>query len=236
MMDKEEAAMSNPLSVVQPALMETKIDLTDDTRLATLLCSRLCHDLISAVGAVNNGVELLREGHEDLMLDAVELIASSGQIAARRISFFRLAFGNAGLTGPQSLADARAAAMALYTTGRHDLIWADNLDWQNFDGVDVLPRLIWNLLFIGDEALARGGQMVLRTDLARRRLTLNLTGRDPQIQDAQRMVLGGLVPVERLDARTVPFYLAWSLFRHSGVHFMVDPHGPGRLDLHLVRG
>ena len=226
--------MSVPFNIVPPT-HSVQTASGDDTRLAALLCSRLCHDLISPVGAVNNGVELLREGHEDLMLDAVELIANSGQIAARRIAFFRMAFGGAGLSGLQNLAEAQNIAQALYSTGRNDLVWPADLNWQIFESITVLPRLILNLLFIGDEALARGGRMALHPEPARRRITLSLTGRDPVIQDGHRQVLAGHVPVAQLDARTVPFYLAWQLFRQNDVHFIVDPHGPGRLDLHLAR-
>lgn len=207
----------------------------DAVRVASLLCSRLCHDLVSSVGAVNNGVELLREGHDDLMLDAVELIANSGQVAVRRIAFFRLAFGMGG-QGAQIMADARAAAMGFFALGRSDLIWDDAVDLEPFADVSLLPKILLNLLFIGDEALIRGGQMLLEVDSERKRISLRLTGRDPKIQDDHRLVLAGQVPVGRLDPRTVPFYMALQLFRGAGLCFVVDPHGPGRLDLHLVRG
>lgn len=212
-----------------------EIDDQQDERLAALLCSRLCHDLVSSIGAVNNGVELLREGHQDLMLDAIELIATSGQIAARRLAYFRLAFGvtGGGARGNVPFSDARQIARQYYANGRVELQWPEDLDWGACDTIPGLPRLVLNVLFIGEEALTRGGQMLLSVNHERQRLVLSLQGRDPRIQDDHRLVLAGQVPVEKLDPRTVPLYLARQLFLRNHMHLIIDPYGPGRLDLSL---
>ena len=62
--------------------------------LAALLCSRVCHDIISPVGAINNGLELLDEGGADE--DAMNLIRASARNASARLQFARIAFGAAG--------------------------------------------------------------------------------------------------------------------------------------------
>ncbi|WP_299660310.1 histidine phosphotransferase family protein [uncultured Ruegeria sp.] len=66
-----------------------------DVNLAELIGSRICHDLISPIGAITNGLELLE------MVGAVqgpemELISGSVGSAGARIRFFRVAFGSAG--------------------------------------------------------------------------------------------------------------------------------------------
>jgi len=65
--------------------------------LAALLCSRVCHDIISPVGAINNGLELLDEGGADV--EAMDLIRSSALNASVRLKFARLAFGASGSIG-----------------------------------------------------------------------------------------------------------------------------------------
>ncbi|MSP89576.1 MAG: hypothetical protein EXQ92_12320 [Alphaproteobacteria bacterium] len=78
-----------------------------DQRVLELLMSRVCHDLISPVGAVVNGVELIEDGGADMTDDAMALIAKSARQASRRLQFFRMAYGAAGSGGDRSLADAR---------------------------------------------------------------------------------------------------------------------------------
>ena len=79
-----------------------------DLDFAALLCSRLCHDLVSPVGAINNGLEILEEEKDASMREAVvDLITKSTQQTANKLQFFRLAFGAAGgfteMIGPDSV-------------------------------------------------------------------------------------------------------------------------------------
>lgn len=60
------------------------------------LASRLCHDLISPVGAVNSGIELLTEFGDDPDGESMQLIATSAKTASEKLQFFRIAYGNAG--------------------------------------------------------------------------------------------------------------------------------------------
>lgn len=79
--------------------------------LGALLCSRICHDIISPVGAINNGLELLEEGGADE--DAMALIAASARNASARLQFARIAFGAAGSAGVQiDTGDAQNVATA----------------------------------------------------------------------------------------------------------------------------
>ena len=81
---------------------------------ASLLCSRLCHDLLSPVGALNNGLELLADEEDPAMrAQCMELLADSARASADKLKFFRLAFGAAGGYGDRS--DAREARTALET-------------------------------------------------------------------------------------------------------------------------
>ncbi|MBV8237153.1 MAG: histidine phosphotransferase, partial [Sphingomonas sp.] len=79
---------------------------------ASLLCSRLCHDLLSPVGALNNGLELLADETDPAMRErCLELMNDSARTSANKLKFFRLAFGAAGGFG--ELVDSREAQTAI---------------------------------------------------------------------------------------------------------------------------
>src|SRR3569623_1784354 len=84
--------------------------------LASLLCSRLCHDLMSPVGALINGIELLADEQDpDMREKCLELLADSARASANKLKFFRLAFGAAGGFGEEiDTREARAALEGLF--------------------------------------------------------------------------------------------------------------------------
>src|SRR6187549_2408958 len=126
--------------------------------LASLLCSRLCHDLMSPVGALNNGIELMADEQDPEMRErCLELLNESARASANKLKFFRLAFGAAGGFGDQI--DTREAKIAL-----EGLFGADKrveLGWMIEH--DELPKgavkLLLNLALIAGDALVRGGRL-----------------------------------------------------------------------------
>ncbi len=125
---------------------------------ASLLCSRLCHDLLSPVGALNNGLELLADEHDPEMRQrCLELLAESAKASANKLKFFRLAFGAAGGFGETiDTREARAAIEGLFGPGHRV-----NLGWLIED--PTLPKggikVLLNLALLAGDALIRGGQL-----------------------------------------------------------------------------
>src|SRR5258708_24459334 len=93
--------------------------------LAALLCSRVCHDLISPVGAIVNGLEVMDEDKdEETKVFALDLIKKSAQQASAKLQFCRLAFGAAGSAGaPIGLGDAEKVAPGLFGDAQTTLVW-----------------------------------------------------------------------------------------------------------------
>lgn len=132
----------------------------DALDLAALLCSRVCHDLISPTGAIVNGLEVLEEedSDEETKTFALDLIKRSAKTASARLQFCRLAFGAAGAPGGKvDLGDAQAMALALIEDGKTKLAW--NLPRE------LLPKnrvkLLLNLLIIAGQAIPRGGTLTI---------------------------------------------------------------------------
>ncbi|WP_426435997.1 histidine phosphotransferase ChpT [Bradyrhizobium genosp. P] len=131
----------------------------DALDLAALLCSKVCHDLISPVGAIVNGLEVLDDNPkpEDREF-ALDLIRKSAKTASARLQFCRLAFGAAGSAGAQiDLGDAQTMARGHIEDGKVTLTW--NLPRL------LLPKnrvkLLLNMLVIAQQTIPRGGTLVV---------------------------------------------------------------------------
>ncbi|MGZ3362424.1 MAG: histidine phosphotransferase ChpT [Xanthobacteraceae bacterium] len=127
----------------------------DMLELAALLCSRVCHDLISPVGAIVNGLEVLDDNPkpEDREF-ALDLIRKSARTASARLQFCRLAFGAAGSAGAQiDLGDAQNMARGHIEDAKTSIVW-------NLPRV-LLPKnrvkLLLNMMIIAQQTIPRGG-------------------------------------------------------------------------------
>ena len=133
--------------------------------LAALLCSRVCHDVISPVGAIVNGLEVLEDEKDAEMREvAIELIKKSANAASARLQFCRLAFGAAGSVGASvDTGDAEAVTRGLISNERTKLVWNAARQFAPKNKV----KLLLNLSLIALAAIPRGGVV-----------TVDLTGQD----------------------------------------------------------
>ena len=125
---------------------------------ASLLCSRLCHDLLSPVGALNNGIELLADEHDpEMRARCLELLSESARASANKLKFFRLAFGAAGgFADEVDTREARVAIEGLFgSDGRIQLGWMVDDPTMSKSALKVLL----NLVLIAGDALVRGGRL-----------------------------------------------------------------------------
>lgn len=152
----------------------------DAVELASLLCSRLCHDLLSPIGALNNGVELLSDEQDPEMRErCLELLADSAKASANKLKFFRLAFGAGGGFG--DLVDTREARSAI--EGIYGAEKRIELGWML--GVDRLPKgavkLLLNLAMLAGDALVRGGRLDIGAEQGADRLEIVIRAEGPRI-------------------------------------------------------
>ena len=178
-----------------------------------MLCSRLCHDLINPIGALNNGIEVLSEEDDEAMrAQAFDLVSYSAGEAVRRLQFYRLAFGSSGgRSNSLALGDARKAAQGLLSSGRITLDWPETGLGQDGALNRTALRLLLNLVLVGVEALARGGTIGVRFEGrgAVADLIVTAEGDRAALNDAFLGALSGEVSSDGLDARTAqPFYSA----------------------------
>jgi histidine phosphotransferase ChpT len=124
--------------------------------LAALLCSRVCHDLISPVGAIMNGLEVMEDDKdEETSKFAMDLIKKSAKTASAKLQFCRLAFGAAGSAGAQiDTGDAEKVARGLIEDEKTKIVW--NLPRVLLAKNRV--KLLLNMLLLANQAIPRGGQ------------------------------------------------------------------------------
>jgi histidine phosphotransferase ChpT len=182
--------------------------------LAALLCSRVCHDIISPVGAINNGIELLDEGGADE--DAMQLIRTSARNASARLQFARIAFGAAGSAGMQiDTGDAEAVAVAFLKNEKPELEWIGRRA--------LLPKnkvkLLLNLLLIASAAIPRGGKLTVTLDDLETQPKFTLVARGPMVRVPPKFLElhSGAKPEEPIDAHAVQPYYTLLLARETGM-------------------
>lgn len=195
---------------------------------ASLLCSRLCHDLLSPVGALNNGLELLADEHDpEMRARCLELLGESARASANKLKFFRLAFGAAGGFG--ETVDTREARAAI------EGLFGDNhrvkLGWMIEDA--VLPKtaikVLLNLALIAGDALVRGGQLDIGAEAHDGQVEIVVRGDGPRIVlDAElRSALVGGDDDAIITPRAAAAYLARALVSEGGGTIQVsDPDAP----------
>jgi len=182
--------------------------------LAALLCSRVCHDIISPVGAINNGLELLDEGGADE--DAMNLIRASAINASARLQFARIAFGAAGSAGMQiDTGDAQTVAAAFINNEKPELEWVG--------ARALLPKnqvkLLLNLLLVANAAIPRGGKLRVSLENLDTAPSFTITAQGPMLRVPPKFLElhSGNKPEEAVDAHTVQFYYTLLLSRETGM-------------------
>jgi histidine phosphotransferase ChpT len=186
--------------------------------LASLLCSRLCHDLMSPVGALNNGIELMADEQDPEMRErCVELLADSAKATANKLKFFRLAFGAGG--GFADLIDANEAKVALEgifgAERRIELGWMVTPEKLSKGAL----KLLLNLALIAGDALVRGGRLDVGAETTREGLEIAIRGEGPRVMlDAglREMLSNGAPADGQIEPRAAGAWLAQALAKEAG--------------------
>lgn len=185
--------------------------------LAALLCSRVCHDLISPVGAIVNGLEVLaEEKDEETKTFALDLIKKSAGTASAKLQFCRIAFGAAGSAGAQiDLGDAETITRGFFEDDKTKLAW--NLPRA------LLPKnrvkLLLNLLLIAGQTIPRGGRLTVDPIGEGESIGFKVSaaGVNAKVPPAVAALLAGDAGGTALDAHRIQPFYASLLAQASGV-------------------
>jgi histidine phosphotransferase ChpT len=197
--------MTEPTSVLSLAPLD----------LAALLCSRVCHDVISPVGAIVNGLEVLEDEKDaDMRAFALELIKKSARTASARLQFCRLAFGAAGSAGAAiDTGDAENVARGLMADDRTKLEWNAPRILLAKNKV----KLVLNMCLIAAAAIPRGG--VITVTIADEGATLAVEAKGVNARVAAHVpdLLNGKSEGGSVDAHGIQAYYTGLVARDSGL-------------------
>lgn len=210
--------------------------MTIDDRVAQLLCSRLCHDLVGPIGAINAGLELMADlGGEDE--SAAELMRESAAAATRRINFYRVAFGAGGgkasAEGTLSLGEARDLAVGMFPSDSLTLSWEEGA--HEPPAFRARPgKILLLLILLASEALPRGGTVSVHTAVLPEGAGIAVTasGRGARLRPEVQAALEGTAADGDLSARNVHAYFARHLATTEGSAIEID--GDVEDELHLM--
>ena len=196
----------------------------DSIDLAALLCSRICHDIISPVGAIINGLEVLEEEKDAEMRSfALDLIKKSAEQASARLQFCRLAFGAAGSAGASiDTSDAEMVARGLFNRERTELRWnAPSL---------IMPKnkvkLILNLCLIATSAVPRGGviEVIVTGADDEVRIRVSAKGPNPKLANHVPLLLAGTLDYAPSTPQDIQAYYTGLVARAASMILTVAAH------------
>jgi histidine phosphotransferase ChpT len=200
---------------------------TVDRRIAELLCSRICHELVAGVAAINNGVELISEIDPGMYDEAMELIGSSAKQASARVQYYRMAYGFAGYDALPSMA-AVTALIAGLTEVESRYEFDAPAGGQPIALQPGWGKLLLNMSVLAMECLPKGGSVAPAAAAAEGGTVLSVVarGEEARIPDRYRGLLDAAVDPGEVSALNVHAFYTAALAEAAG----------GRLDIEIGDG
>jgi histidine phosphotransferase ChpT len=173
------------------------------TDLASLISSRICHDLISPIGALNTAIEVLddtesKEMHED----ALKLIKLAASEASAKLSYLRIALGtNSTSKGVMKLDKLKLITENMFNTEKFSFNW----DVSEIKLEKSIARILLNILMLSIQSIPRGGKVTIKIEEKSDKLKLVTSANgiksrlDKQTEDAFK----GIIPSEEIDGRVI---------------------------------
>ena len=196
--------------------MSAPITKLTPTTLSALLCARICHDLISPVGALGTAIEMLDdESSADMHEDAMALVRTSSRQAAAKLKFLRLAFGAAGSApGVIPTHEVTKLSNEMFVDSKPNLVWS-----IDSDGIDKdRARILMNLIMLAVQAAPRGGTVTVSRHGQGEGANFVLVSEGPKarLDAAVAKAIAGKAPEDGFDGRSIQPLYASLLARDIG--------------------
>jgi histidine phosphotransferase ChpT len=185
--------------------------------LAAMLCSRLCHDMLSPVGALSNGLELLAmETDPEMRANVMQLLEQSAQISTNKLKFFRLAFGAAGGFGERVDIEEPKALIEALVADKANI----RINWALADATLGKPavKVLLNFAQIAIDALVRGGTLDVGAEMRDGACEIVVRAAGPKIAFDETIgkALDGSLDRSELTSRTAAAHMINLLAEQSG--------------------
>ncbi len=208
------------------------MSLALDIRIVQLLCSRICHDLAGPVGAVSNGLELVREGAGSMDTEAMDLVELSASQMFQRLRFFRSAFGLAQ-GAVRTTGETKGLITPAVLGGRCTFTWPGSETDAALPLGDQGLKLMLNLALLAGETLPRGGEIsaALAEQGEATMISLAASGQGARMEEEVRRALALESTAEEVTPKSAPALLAGVLAQALGGQISVDESMTDRIVL-----
>ncbi|WP_182087085.1 histidine phosphotransferase family protein [Aureimonas sp. ME7] len=187
--------------------------------LAALLASRLCHDIISPVGAIQSGLELLDDMPDDP--ESMALVRNSTKSAVAKLQFARIAYGASGSASAQiDMGDARSVAEGFMSFEKANLSWSGERAYV----AKNIAKLVLNLMLVANASVPRGREVQVEIEALEPapRFTITSTGKPLRVPAKFRELLAGDAAPESIDAHAIQPYYTLVLAREAGLGIAME--------------
>lgn len=200
-----------------------------------LLASRICHDLISPVGAVNNGVEFLEEMGPDAGAEAIQLIAHSARQASVRLQAFRICYGAGGRDSNIKPEDIKKAFEALTEAdGKIAQSWDPHAPLGFTERPNGYCKILMGTMMLGAECLPKGGIIKVKAGTGEQTLIF-AEGQDAVVRAGVEDAMALTSDPETLDPRLVHPFAISTLAASYGLTISIAEKEPGRVVISLKK-
>lgn len=186
--------------------MSNEMKLTP-ANLSALMCARICHDLVSPIGALGTAIEVLEDdSNVEMHEDAMNLVKLSARQASAKLQFLRLAFGAGGSApGVIGIRELIRLIEGIYGEGKVSIVW----DAQVSELDKAVARILLNLTMLAVQSVPRGGDVKIVTTETDDTVHVRLDAAGPKarLNEAVTRTFSGKAPDDGFDGRTIqPFY------------------------------
>lgn len=197
-------------------------------RIAELLVSHICHDLVSPVGAISNGIEFIEEMGDSVGADALSLISNSCNQASVNLQCFRLAYGGAGSSGNITYGDIQSA-FGNYIEGARA-----KLEWNVTGGASMFPegymKVVLNALMLAKETILGDGLIMVENMPDGNGVKITASGAKVEFKDGVEAAFQHTADLDDLTPRSVHAYLTRVFAEFYGVKIDMPTKEPAKIE------
>ena len=190
---------------------------TEQMRFIELLCSKLCHDLISPIGAISNGIEFLEQENNHNNKDVFELISKSSNQASDKLAYYRIAFGTAGSGDLIEFNLILDLIQKLAKEKNIEIKWFGKKDYADLNIDKISGKLLLNLVLLAFDALPRGGnvEVTMSGDEKIPNTMISVTGDKCKLHEEVEAVLVNKMSANISNVRNIMAFFCKELAKSS---------------------
>ncbi len=201
-----------------------------------LLCSKLCHDLISPIGAINNGLEFLEQSDSNTASEAMDLVRKSSSQAADKLAYYRIALGSAGSKALIEIDTVIDLVEKLSSEKNIKIIWSGTESYAQSKIDRLIGKLILNLALIFFESLSRSGrvQITFSKDIRTPEITMSVMSDNWNLHKDVKTVLESDISDDLLTVRNVLAYHSKQLALECSKSIVFQEKSKGHIVIKVI--